>query len=181
MPTPRKGERRNVRRKPLKKPETHVGETRPKQKRRNRRRSRTSPLMLRAAAKQAKALELRRSGASFDEIASKLGYVNKGGAYKAVMAGLNASISEPAEELRELERERLDAMLKAIWPKVKKGQFGAIDRALKVSDRRAAIDGLDAPKRIEQNVNVSQLTDEQLDALARGKQVAIDASRSPAD
>jgi hypothetical protein len=143
--------------------ERHTKEIKPKKKPRGNRRP-TSRAMLDAAAKQARALELRKAGYSFDSIAARLGYANGGGAYKAVEAGLKATLQEPADELRQLEIERLDTMLVALWPKVKKGEHGAIDRALKVSERRASLIGLDAPTRIDSRIDVTKLSDAELDA-----------------
>jgi hypothetical protein len=40
-------------------------------------------------------------------------------------------------------------MLLALWPQVLKGNQGAIDRALRVMERRAKLLGLDAPTRQE--------------------------------
>lgn len=54
----------------------------------------------------------------------------------------------PAEEVRTLEVARLDAMLLALWPQVKQGNQGAIEKALKVEERRAKLLGLDAPAKI---------------------------------
>lgn len=45
--------------------------------------------------------------------------------------------------------ERLDAMLLGIWQEATKGRHQAIDRALHILERRAAIYGYDAPKRQE--------------------------------
>lgn len=154
--------------KPKAKREIHTKEIKRKKRPRGNRKP-TSLAMLNAAAKQAQALELRKAGHSFEQIAAKLGYANGGGAYKAVEAGLRATLQEPADELRQLEITRLDTMLSALWPKVKRGEHGAIDRALKVGERRAALVGLDAPKKIEQKIDVSQLSDAELDAIVAGK------------
>jgi len=154
--------------KPKAKREIHTKEIKRKKRPRGNRKP-TSRAMLDAAAKQAQALELRKAGHSFDQIAAKLGYANGGGAYKAVEAGLKATLQEPADELRQLEITRLDTMLSALWPKVKKGEHGAIDRALKVGERRAALVGLDAPTRFDGRIDVTKLTDAELDAIASAK------------
>lgn len=94
---------------------------------------------------QLKALELRKAGVSYQRIAETLGYKDSSGAWRAVKAALKKTLQEPADELRTLEIERLDAMLSAIWASVKQGQYGAQDRALKIMERRAKLLGLDAP------------------------------------
>jgi uncharacterized protein (DUF2267 family) len=101
------------------------------------------------AEKQRQAVELRKAGLGYDEIADKLGYANRGGAYKAVRAALLAAVREPAEEVLALELARLDAMLAGIWLDARKGNVLKIDRALRIMQRRADLLGLDAPKRVE--------------------------------
>ena len=98
-----------------------------------------------ATEKQAKALALRKAGVSYVGIAEALGYASGSGAFKAVSSGLKKTLQEPADELRTLELARLDDMLKAIAPHVSAGNLTAIDRALKIQERRAKLLGLDAP------------------------------------
>lgn len=109
----------------------------------------TSPRRVEAAEKQARALELRKAGASFAQIAQALGYQNRGAAYKAVHAGIEKILREPAEAVIELELARLDEMLRAIWQRVLQGDDKAIRRALDIMERRAKYLGLDAPVRID--------------------------------
>lgn len=108
-----------------------------------------------AAERQAEALSLRKQGHTFQEIADRLGYAGHQGAYKAVMSALRKTIQEPADELRRLELERLDVMLKSLWPFVLKGSPRHVEMALKVMDRRAAYLGLDAPKQVEDHRTVT--------------------------
>jgi hypothetical protein len=51
--------------------------------------------------------------------------------------------------VRELELTRLDAMLLPLWRRVQAGEEKAIDRALRIMERRARLLGLDAPTRGE--------------------------------
>lgn len=95
------------------------------------------------------AVELRKAGASFQQIADQLGYAEPSGAHKAVTRALKAMLREPTEELRALELERLDKMLFGIWRKAIAGGTWEIDRVLKIMERRATLLGLDAPKKIE--------------------------------
>ena len=107
----------------------------------------TSPGGMTAAAKQAKAMRLRASGMSFENIARELGYRSHSGAHKAVTTGLQKTLKEPAEELRTLEAERLDRMLEAMWPRAtgdSKEATWYVDRVLAIMDRRAKLLGLDA-------------------------------------
>src|SRR5690606_7172749 len=59
------------------------------------------------AERQRDALDLRKQGYTFQEIADRIGYRHASGAHQAVMAGLRKTIQEPADELRRLELERL--------------------------------------------------------------------------
>jgi hypothetical protein len=102
-----------------------------------------------AAAERARqALELRKAGAQYADIATTLGYADASGAYRAVSRALAKLTAEPAAELRELELLRLDRMLQAIWEQVIRGSHGAVDRALRISESRRKLLGLDAPQKI---------------------------------
>jgi hypothetical protein len=115
-------------------------------KRRNRTgESKFSPRRLSAYTRELRALELRLKGLSFREIATKLGYADHTGAYRAVEAGLKKGFEEPAGQVRKLELARLDSIMRPLWPKAKRGGVKAIDRILKIMERRAKLLGLDAP------------------------------------
>ena len=104
---------------------------------------------IKAHDRQLEALALRKAGVQYADIATKLGYRAASGAWRAVRAALKKTLQEPAEELRVLAEARLDAMLLAIWPQAVKGSQGAIDRALRIEQRRAELRGLDAPKNLD--------------------------------
>lgn len=95
------------------------------------------------------ALELRKGGVSFPVIAKKLGYKHPSGAYEAVRAALKRTEQEPADEVRRIAVERLDRILFAIWQKALDGDYEAIDRVLRIEQRRAKLLGLDAPDKID--------------------------------
>lgn len=98
---------------------------------------------------QMKALALRKAGVSYQSIADAIGYKDPSGAWRAVKSALKLTLQEPAEELRTLELARLDDMLKAIASHVQAGNLTAIDRALKIQDRRAKLLGLDMPAKLD--------------------------------
>jgi DNA-binding CsgD family transcriptional regulator len=105
---------------------------------------------VRARDREAQALELRKAGATYAMIAERL-EMSESGARKAVTRVLQRLIgtaTESAEEVRRLELERLDAMLLAIAPQVRGGNLGAIDRALRIMERRAKMLGTDAPSKV---------------------------------
>lgn len=125
------------------------------------------------AQRDAEAARLRARHYTYEQIAADLGYANRGHAYKAVQRALNATVKEPAGELRQLELERLDhlaqaaeAVLARRHVYISSGKIvrdedsgeslqddaptlQAIDRLLKIQQRRAALLGLDAPAKQE--------------------------------
>lgn len=101
-----------------------------------------------ATERQRQALELRKAGVSYAVIAEKLGYRSGSGAHAAVGVALKKTLQEPANDLRTLELERLDILQLAIWQQVRQGHLGAIDRYLKIAERRSKLLGLDAPTKV---------------------------------
>ena len=106
------------------------------------------PVLLR----DAQALELRKQGLQYHEIASRMGYAQKSGAHHAVQRALRAALAdrdEDAEDVRALEIQRLDDLLQGLWNKAIGGNPQAIDRVLRIMERRALYLGLDEPKKQE--------------------------------
>lgn len=97
------------------------------------------------------ALQLRQAGASYRAIADKLG-VSLGQAHSYVseaLAALAAENRDKTVELRQLELERLDRMMLAIWPLVVRGDLKSMNTALKIVAQRAKLLGLEAPQQHE--------------------------------
>lgn len=112
--------------------------------------SRTSSRRLFAAENRTKALELRKAGATFAQIAKQLS-VSRQRAHKYVsecLDDIKELNSNEAEMVLKIELERLDTMLLGLWDKARRGDNLAIDRVLKIMDRRAKYLGLD-DRRIE--------------------------------
>jgi hypothetical protein len=131
--------------------------------------SKTSEKRISAIERQRQALELRSAGVGFADIAARLGYSGASGAYKAVWVALRRTLQEPADELRKLELKRCDDMHLALWMRARAGDEAAIDRVLRIMERRARYLGLDAPTRMSFDVDVSQLDDDQLRRIANGE------------
>ena len=104
---------------------------------------------VKAYERQKEALSLRLVGLSYDAIAERLEFANRSGAFRAVQAALKKTLQDPADELRTLELERLDSMLLPMMAQAKKGNQGAVDRVLRIMERRAKLLGLDAPTKQE--------------------------------
>ena len=111
-----------------------------------------------AHANQLKALEFRKAGLPYATIAQQLGYNSPQAAWKAVKTALKRTIQEPSDEVRQMEIERLDAVLEAVWAQVKQGNLPAVDRYVKLAQRRADLLGLDAPKRTDVTTGGESLT-----------------------
>lgn len=92
--------------------------------------------------KMRKALQLRKTGMSYSEIARHLGYADHTGARNLVEKAKEEMIREPFEELREMELARLDDMLRGLYPKIMRGDHNAINAGVKVMDHRAKLTGL---------------------------------------
>lgn len=126
------------------------------------------------AERQRRACELRRSGATYEQIGRALGK-DKNNVRKDVLNAIAAIPREAAEEVLQLELLRLDGLWLGVWPKAKTGDVQAIRAAVAIMDRRAAYLGLDAPTKSEltgkggASLNYTALTHEQLVAIAAGK------------
>lgn len=110
----------------------------------------------------AKVMGLREIGLSYEEIAEKLN-ISKGTAYADVNDGLNLAITEPAENVRKLELRRLDQLNKIAMAIAVNRHFehatrlNAIDRVLRVQDRRAKLLGLDKQTPNQNADNVAEI------------------------
>jgi AcrR family transcriptional regulator len=93
-----------------------------------------------------KALELRRKGKSYPDIADELG-VSLSTAYRYVNNELERLARErklEGEKVLELEIARLDRITEAIAERVEAGSLDHVETFLKVMDRRAKLLGLNA-------------------------------------
>lgn len=131
-----------------------------------------------AAARRLQALQLRMAGVSYHAIAERLGVSDTQAFHdvKAELAKIAKQASAEAEHVRTMELERLDAMTLALWAQAKQGNQGAIDRLLRVMERRSKLLGLDAPTRQELSgpngspitiEQAAQMSDEEIDAELR--------------
>jgi hypothetical protein len=134
----------------------------------------TTPHALEQRKRQDEALALRRAGHDYATIATQLRYASRGAAHNAVTVALDRQPAEDAAIMRRLELERLDELLRVAWIQVhmdhvlvqdgrvitvedsegvKKplidhaGKMAALDRVIRIMERRAKLMGLDAPTR----------------------------------
>ena len=111
--------------------------------------NKTSAAHARKLKSQTQAIELRRAGMSYAVIAQRL-QLSRSRAHALVQIAMqesHAQITASADELRAEEVSRLDGMLEKIYPRAAGGDVAAIDRVLRIGERRARLLGLDAPVR----------------------------------
>lgn len=101
------------------------------------------PRNVEAAVRRARAVDLRASGATYQQIADTLGYDSKGTAHAAVTQGLAELGRESAEELLAIELATLNRMQIPAFTRARQGDDQAISSVLKIMDRRAKLVGLD--------------------------------------
>lgn len=127
-----------------------------------------APKKVRKAERQILALELRKQGGSYRQIAAQLAATegispkyNEAAAYFDVMdalKALNEKKAELADENRRLEIERLDDLFAVYYAKALGGDTWALQACLSIMGKRAALLGLNAPVKVDQTtitVNVS--------------------------
>lgn len=127
-----------------------------------RQRNATSAYQLKAKQRQAEALELRKAGLTYEEIAKRIGYGSRTAAYNAVKRALTELAEETsasADRLRELENSRLDRLHTIAWQQaVEAKDLTAIDRAVRISERRAKLYGLDLNEKRQADAAQAQAT-----------------------
>jgi hypothetical protein len=95
------------------------------------------------ARRRAQALQMRREGATFDAIASRMG-VTRGAARKMVAREVRSLSNEsPPEERRLIHAEALMDLWRVLHGPASQGDMAAIDRFLRVEERLARLLGLD--------------------------------------
>jgi transcriptional regulator len=101
--------------------------------------------------RQLKALRMRQSGLSYRAIgrALEISHVQAWKDVNAVIEQLQKDNLEEAKKVKAIEIARLDVALEAIWEKVEAGDPIAIDRMIKIMERRSRYEGLDAPTKQE--------------------------------
>jgi hypothetical protein len=135
-------------------------------------------------ARDAKAARLRARGKTYEQIATELGYSDRSEAWRGVKRVLDGIVTEARDEAVKIELDRLDHMWREVITVLETRHFvisdgrivfrgeeallddapvlHAVDRLLKIADRRAKLLGLDQPRRVE----VSDATPD-LDAAVR--------------
>lgn len=114
-------------------------------------------------------LAAKAAGMSWSEVATEFGYSNRQNAIRAVRRHMERHVADGIEQYREVENVKLDGLEaelasivydENVPPMVR---IRAIAEARQLSGRRARLNGLDAPIKVDLSVGVRA---ELLDALA---------------
>ncbi|QIG42036.1 hypothetical protein G5V58_03950 [Nocardioides anomalus] len=98
--------------------------------------------LVQARLKRSKALELAADGLPYEQIARRAGYAHRGSAHRAVFKALAEVEAENAEQLRQLEVDRLDELQAGLWEKAVSGDLAAATSVLRIIDLRSRLLGL---------------------------------------
>ena len=119
--------------------------------------SKSNARALRARENRIQAVHLKKLGYSTYYIADKLGV-----SHQAVSKMLSVALQElaeeqrnSAEELRALENARLDYLLEKLEDKVNEADMLAINTSIRISERRAKLNGLDGTQKMEYSGGVA--------------------------
>lgn len=124
-------------------------------------------------------IEWRIEGLTWRQIAERV-QMSPAGALKAYNRAMVRTLKPAADEMRELELDRLDTLQQTYWRPAVEGNLRAADFILRVIDKRAKILGLDAPTKIQAEVvtyDGGTNLDAEVDAIAK----LIDAQRTVTD
>ena len=138
--------------------------------------SSTSPTAIERRLRDVECVRRRASGLGFQQIAEQLGYYDASHARRRFLSAMAAIPADTIEQARQLENERYDAMLAAIWPKVLRGDNWSIDRACRISELRQKLLGL--PRAVPQEVTV--INESAIDAEIRRLTEEINAKATAA-
>ena len=136
------------------------------------RKTRTQPRLVVAAERREKALQLRAQGYRYRQIAVECGYNDTSAAWNAVkraLDDLNQRTADQADRYRMLEDQRLDMLAAPLWQRLTRTvtdpqtgdettepNYRAIDRLIRIAERRARLWGLDETDRHRQAADDAQ-------------------------
>lgn len=118
----------------------------------------TVALKLTPKEKAMKALELKKVGFSWRKIADQLGYRTGSGAFGAVQQLLKSESKASVDEMRQMDNEVLDDLLKALQKGIRAGAPRSIEVAVRILERRARMWGLDEVDRPKEVVRTAPVT-----------------------
>ncbi len=113
---------------------------------------RSNERMLAFRDKQAIALDMRRKGHILSEIGAVLGIDRTSTVSKLIQKAMREIVREPAEEVVQMELDRLDTMFVKAYERAadqeKPLNKEAVDTCLRIMERRAKLLGIDKPTKV---------------------------------
>lgn len=110
------------------------------------------------ASRYREVIRLRAAGLKFDEIAERVGYKSRSGAKEAYDAALRWWGRETIDDMRTIEGERLEDVWRLTYtrllecardPEATAEMVAVANAAVRISQRRSALFGLDSPRQVE--------------------------------
>ena len=98
-----------------------------------------------ASWRRTRAIELRATGLSYDQVAAEVGYTNRGTAYNVVTQALAAREAQSVDHMRDLKLARLEAAHAALWPRAMQGHVPSVAALLRILDLQCRLQGLYEP------------------------------------
>lgn len=116
------------------------------------------PTDVNAALRVVQALNLIIAGATYEDAARLAGYSSRSSCWTAVHRELARRIAPPTDDLLKLELARLDHYLVACEARIAKDGLWAIDRCLKIGERRHKLLGLEyGPRAVPGDAQAQQM------------------------
>lgn len=140
-----------------------------------------APKTVTSRERQAQAVELRKAGASYRQIAKTLS-ITGGRAHQLVTRALdeiNTRSVENAEALKRMELERLDEIQVSLW--AARANPRVADSLLRVVEQRAKLLGLYAPVKLDAGLRTQELDGEELLNKFLGPLAQKKASENPVE
>jgi transposase len=117
-------------------------------------------------ARRIEALSLKLAGVSTAQIAERMG-IQPDTVRKLIARTLRTAENRAVEQMRTIENARLDRAQAAIWSQVLAGDVRAVIAFLQISARRAKLNGLDSPTKIDISADVRSEMERALADLER--------------
>lgn len=94
-------------------------------------------------------------------------YADRSGAYRAVQAAIKRHAgTEETAELRRVQGQQINMLIRALWPKALGGQSWAVLRIKELMEHEAHLFGLYAPARARVEVITTDLVDAEIARLS---------------
>ncbi|MEO6472955.1 MAG: hypothetical protein ABIO14_14255 [Aeromicrobium sp.] len=103
-----------------------------------------------ALSRQSLAVSLFAQGCTFDQIAKQVGFANRGTAHRVVTTAFRNRISDDIDMHRDIELNRLEALLSDLWEMMLEGNLAAHREILHVVELECKLLGLFKTSKVVQ-------------------------------